>query len=241
MVDYNIAEVKGKGIKGIAVTNPWAAVGENTASITRSGMWTGVSSTDTIGLLSGGVTAIGTTGSFNDTTEGRGLAFPTGAVANNNAGLRWTVNRFRREWGNYMVLRVSFSSTSDISVFIGWSNDNAEIVGANPLNTFSGCGVGKRTGDTNWFTIVNDGDATEDRVDTGLAFATTAVTIQLALDATSFRSKIGTTTPAAVTSELPSSTSMLYPKVEIETGSGAADKTINILPIWARTGTVEEI
>ena len=189
------------------------------ASVKRQGMWTGMTSTNSEGILATGCTAINNTANYQNTTEGHGQTYATGAVANNNAGLRWTSTRFRREWGNYMIVRLNVSSTSDIRIFVGWSSDTNEIAGETTLNNFSGAGVGKRTGDTNWFTMVNDGDATEDRVDTGVAFSTSTVTIQLGLDATSFRGKIGSTSFTA----------------------GAADKTINILPIWVKTGAVVEV
>lgn len=232
----NIVEVKGTGLRGIGLENPYANV-DNGAVLIREGLWTGVGNTNGTGLAGSDVTAIGSVTNFNDTTEGLGRSFATGAVANNNAGLRWTQDKFRREWSCYMITRVSFSSTSDIRVFIGWSSDNNEIAGETTLDNFSGCGVGKRAGDTNWFTYRNDGDTTEDRVDTGIAFATSAVTIELELDSTSFRSRIGATQNTAQTTELPAATTMIAPHVQIETGAGAADKTINILPIYLRIGT----
>ena len=239
--DLNIPLLVGTdtmGTQNNGLSNPYAD-SPSGASVRRNGVWWGVADTNADGLLSTGTTAIGaTTNNVQDTTEGQGRLMTTGAVANANAGLRWTSTRFRREWGNYMIVRLSVSSTSDVRCFVGWSSDTAEIAGETTLNNFSGAGVGKRTGDTNWFTMVNDGDATEDRVDTTIAFGTSYVTIELMLDGTSFRSRIGTTTNTAVTSELPASSTMLAPHIEIETGSGAADKTINILPVFARTGAV---
>ena len=233
MVD--IAEVKGRGMKELSWPSPYHAV--NSAGTLRTGFWHGLTGTLGTGSLSS-ATAIGTPSDLTDATEGFGQAFATGAVSGNNAGLRWSsVAYFRREWGNFLITRVSFSSTSDIRVFIGWSDSSAEVAGETTLNNQSGCGVGKRAGDTNWFTMRNDGDATEDRVDTGITFATTAVTIELELDSTSFRSRIGTAQQTAQTTEIPASTTMLFPHVEIETGTGAATKTMNVFPIWVRTGT----
>ncbi len=224
--------------KTLTISNPYSGSGSS-ATLVRTGIFQPITDTNPAdGILSSGLTITGTGGTVNDTTNGKGRSFATGAVANANAGVRWTNQFFRREWGNYMVLRVGFSSTSDIRVFIGWSSDTNDIAGETTLNNFSGCGVGKRTADTNWFTMRNDGDATEDRVDTSIAFATTVVTIELALDATSFRSKIAGTTQTAQTTEIPASTTMLNPIIQVETGAGAADKVITIYPIWAQTGTV---
>ncbi len=215
--------------------NPYLGLGTG-ASARRTGLYLANNGNSGVGFVGSSATAIGSATAFTGTNEGYGQNFATGAVANNNAGMRWTVARFRREWSNYMIGRVSFSSTSDIRVFIGWSSDTAEIAGETTLNNFSGCGVGKRAGDTNWFTYTNDGDATEDRVDTGITFATSEVTIQLQLDGTNFKSRIGATENTAVTTELPAATTMLTPHIEIETGAGAADKTITIFPFYFRVG-----
>lgn len=227
----------GNSFNGTGITNPYLAATTN-ATVVRDGIFTAGTSTNTQGLLSGGGTAIGSSTMIFDTTEGLGPRYSTGAVANANAGLRWTTAFMRREWGAYMIVRILPSSTSDIRCFVGWSSDTAEIAGETTLNNFSGAGVGKRAGDTNWFTMVNDGDATEDRVDTGVAFAASAVTIELALNSTNFRSKIGTTTNTAVTTELPAASTDLSIHVEIETGAGAADKNIQIFPIYVRNGPI---
>ena len=229
----------GNFLEYIGIENPYAKT-PNAATVVRPGMFFATGSTSSIGILNAGITSVtaGTAASNKSTTEGFGFDYPTTAVANANAGLRWTTTGFRREWGAYMILRVAFSSTSDIRVFIGFSSDTAEIAGETTLNNFSGCGIGKRAADTNWFTMRNDGDATEDRVDTGVAFATGAVTIEMALNATNFRCRLGSAEQTAQTTEIPASATNLAPHVEIETGAGAADKTITIYPIYARSGAV---
>jgi hypothetical protein len=209
----------------------------NLASVARTGLFTGTASTSATGILAtNGITAIGTNSNVRSTAEGFIQQYATGAVANNNAGLRWTAAMFRREWGAYLVGRFKFSSTSDVRVFIGWSSDFNEVAGETTLNNFSGAGVGKRATDTNWFTQVNDGDATEDRVDTGIAFAASTINIELALDSTSFRSRLDSTINASVTTELPAAATDLGLHIEIETGAGAADKNIQICPFYVRSG-----
>jgi hypothetical protein len=217
-----------------SLSNPY--LNTSNASTRRQGLWVGVGDTTCEGALNTGCTAIVTGGTVTDTTEGFGRSFATTAVANANAGLRWTAARWRREWGIYMVCRVGFSSTSDIRVFIGFSSDTAEIAGETTLNNFSGVGVGRRAADTNWFTMRNDADATEDRVDTTIAHATAVTTIEVELDSTSFRSRIGGVKQTDQTTEIPGLTTNLAPHVQIETGAGAADKTITIYPIWAKIG-----
>ncbi len=234
-IEQNGFNINAPIIRGTGADNPYLGIGLNTGTTRRTGLFTSASSTTATGIMTS-QTAIGTVTLANDTTEGRYAQLATTAAANANAGIRQTIAPFRREWGIYAIGRVSFSSTSDIRVFIGWSSDNNEIAGETTLNNFSGVGIGKRAGDTNWFTYRNDGDATEDRVDTTIAFATTAVTFELEFDGTSFRSRIGSTTNTAVTSELPAATTDMGFHCQIETGAGAADKNIKIFPIWARTG-----
>jgi hypothetical protein len=245
MVVTNITEIStdtigimtaaGPRKKGATIENPYWQ-NPTGASTLRTGSFYATSNNHVGGVLIGG-TQTGTASQYNDTTQGLGWNFASGAVSGNNAGLTWADSRFRREWGNYMIGRFLFSSTSDIRVFIGWSSSATGIAGEDPLNALSGCGVGKKAADTNWQIVKNDGTGATVFVDTGIAFAITAVTIQVELDSTSFRSVIGTTTNTAQTTEMPAATTMLTPHFEIETGTGAADKTITILPIWARVGS----
>ena len=191
MVDIHYAGIKGVGLKGLALENPYVSAG-TAATVVRMGLYRAGNSTGSDGILGINLTAIGTASATESTAEGKIEQFATTASANANAGLRQTSAHFRREWRSYIIGRCGFSSTSDIRVFIGWTSDANEIAGETTLNNLSGCGIGKRAGDTNWFTYTNDGDATEDRVDTGITFATNFTTFELELDSTSFRSKIGT-------------------------------------------------
>lgn len=215
--------------------DPYSTKGEG-SNTKRWGAWMGNQATSGVGLLATDLTAIGTPTDAVSTAEGIGVSFATGAVANANAGLRQTNNFFRREWGCYIKLRCDFSSTSDIRVFIGFSSDTAEIAGETTLNNFSGVGIGKRTADTNWFTYRNDGDATEDRTDTGVVFSTVARTIEIQLNATNFKSRLGGAMNATETTELPASATNLHFHAQIETGAGAATKTLTLYPIYVCSG-----
>jgi hypothetical protein len=232
---YNFGDTTENILKGTGCDNPYCGAGSG-ATLRRTGLFPACASAEGTGYVGGTLTAIGTSSSARSTIEGFGQDYDTTALANANAGLRQGAARFRREWGMYCKGRLKISSTSDIRLFIGWSSDTAEIAGETTLNNFSGVGIGKRTGDTNWFTMRNDGDATEDRVDTTIAANTNFFTFELQLDATNFRSSIGGVEQTAQTTEIPASATDLAFHCEIETGSGAASKVITILPIFFRSG-----
>ena len=223
-------------IRGTGVDNPYA--GHPTgATLNRTGLYAANGDTEASGYVGGAFTAVGTGSVFRTDAEGYGRSFATGAVANNNAGLRHGSTRFRRVWTIYCIARFLISSTSDIRVFFGFSSATAEIAGETTLNNESGFGIGKRTGDTNWFTYRNDGDATEDSVDTTIAATSSMTTMEIQLDPTNAQFRIDGVAQTAQTTEIPSSSTDLAFHLEIETGAGAADKTISILPIFFRVGT----
>jgi hypothetical protein len=232
----NIDENKIKGVGGTDNPFPHGASSGAGAIIRRSGLWDGTDNVIGQGLWSNAVSSVGTESDVNDTTEGIGMQFATGAVGGNNAGIKQTNEYYRREWGNYMIVRIRVSTTSNVRAFIGWVSNSADIAGEAPLANISGVGLAKRAADTNWFTCVNDGDATEDRVDTTIAFGTAAVTLQFSLDSSNFSSKIGTSSDNAnVSTELPALTTNLMPMIQIET-SDAVDKNIQIFSVWSRIG-----
>jgi len=224
----------GNVIKGTAADNPY--LGAPTGpTLRRVGLFTGMGSTNGEGIMAVNVTAIGSFAHFRDATEGKGADFATGAVSGNNGGLRQTTQFFRRDWSSYMIGRLKANSTSNVRLFIGWSSDNAEIAGEDPLNAFEGCGVGKRSADANWQVIRNNGVGATVFVDTGIPFSTSFFTIEMQADGTNFRCRIDGTEQTAQTTELPATTTNLYFHAEIET-SAAADKTLTLLPIYVRTG-----
>ena len=232
---YDYGQPANNIIRGTGCDNPYA--GSPTGPVVRrTGLFAANGATEASGFVGGSFTAIGTNSSMKNTTEGFGQDYDTTAVANANAGIRQGATRWRREWGCYCIGRIKISSTSDVRAFIGWSSDTAEIAGETTLNNFSGFGIGKRAADINWFTMRNDGDATEDRVDTTIAQTTSFLTFEMQLDATNFQSKIDGVAQTTQTTELPASATDLTFHCEIETGAGAASKTLSIMPIFFRCG-----
>lgn len=204
-------------------------------SVRREGLFTSQTSTYGFGLWGTAVTAIGTPTTVNSTTEGTIQQFATGAVSGNNAGLRQTTAFYRREWESYLICRIIPSTTTAIRAFVGFSSSSAEIAGETSLDNLSGCGLAKRAADTNWQIVRNDGDATTDYVDTGIAFTTSAMAVGVQINSTNLRTYLNTTELSAQTTELPAAATDLFAHVEIET-SAASDKNVQITPIYSRTG-----
>lgn len=222
-------------LKGTGADNPYSGAGTS-ATLRRTGLWHSMTSTGGDGMWSTSVTAIGTNNGQRDATEGRYQDYATGATTGNNAGLRQAILLYRRDWSSYMITRIAVSSTSSIRIFIGWSSDQNEVAGEDPLNGFSGAGIGKRSADTNWQTIHNDGTGATNFDDTGIALTTSFTTIEMQLDGTNFQAKIGGSSVTAVTTELPAATTGMAAHVQIETAANS-DKTISICPIYSRVGT----
>lgn len=224
----------GGNIVKFGLINPFPTAGTG-ATLIRSGMFQARSSVGGDGLWAASLTAIGTPTDTYDATEGKTVVYATGASSGANAGLRQTSAQYRRDWSSYHCMRVSFSSTANIRVFLGWSSSNAEVAGEDPLNALHGAGVGKRSADTNWQVIRNDGSGATVFVDTGIPFDTSGVTVEMQLDSTNFKCRIGGVEQTAQTTELPGTTTSLFAHAQIET-SAVADKTIQIAFIYSRVG-----
>jgi hypothetical protein len=175
----------------------------------------------------------------NDGAQGRTTAEADGLAVNwlatattgSKAGFHCTSGAATtyRSWNPRIKVRQKISATANTVYYVGWSSTNAALTGDNPLDNLSGFVFGKRTADTNWFIIKNDGDATQDVVDTGVAVSTAIHTVELVCD--NANSKIGWSVNGAAftyeTTEIPAATTGLWYVATCETEENVA-KTLSM-------------
>ena len=119
-----------------------------------------------------------------DDTDGGRISTTTGTTVGGDAGTRGaSMLNYHREWDAYMDARVQLQGTGGYETFIGFNSDTATgaLAGTNTAcNSDSCAGIGLRGNThTTWQYIVNDGDATADFTNSGIANNTSVVRLQI--------------------------------------------------------------
>ena len=129
-----------------------------------------------------GATADGTE-TTGDDTDGVRISTITGTAVGNDAGIRTNAGVWHSEWNPYLDVKIQLQGTGSYDTFIGFNSD----LGAGAMDgtstfcnsdTCAGIGIRANT-DTTWQYVVNDGDATADFTNSGIANNTSAVRMQV--------------------------------------------------------------
>lgn len=202
----------------------------------RSTCYTGGAMTSNFGFGVGAVTGSAQSLTFTSTNLGRYSSAQTTAVSGNQCGQRGNAAQIAvcRAIRARMLGKVRFPSTTGITsmrFYFGLvSTSSAFVTGTDPLGTpgtLEGYMIGYRsdTPDTNFQVFRNDNAGASVVSDTGVAVAAdTIYNIELKATETGtpkFEWSINGSTLAAHTTDIPQSTTALYPQVLVETLTGS--------------------
>lgn len=216
----------------------------------RVGGYFGGAATEIMGFLAGAMVSIGTPTPQYDATDGHFMRWTSGASTGNRAGFRFNAlsAAVMRKHEAYMEVKFRLNTTGVTRLFIGLAGQSgSDLTGEDPLNGIEGIMAGKRSGDTNWQAMYNDGTGatnfkssattgTHANVQSNTAVSTGIWTVAIAAAADSgwsvwingkqltrnneIESEIATT-------DHPGSTDVLYPHIYCETNEAVA-KTLDI-------------
>ena len=183
------------------------------------GLWRGVSTTGTLAIAA------------LDTTDGLTATFTTAASGGSQGGLNRALLYTTRQWNPYFMLRFKLDEAgANIRFFAGFTSATA-VIGNNddPLNALSGFGIGILTTQANYRILSNDGVGATVSADSGVAKDTNYHTFELWADenGTRFLWSIDNSTPSAVSSEIPASTTSLSCQF-LTTAVNADAKVMNV-------------
>lgn len=210
--------------------------------VVKNGTWFGQSQTAGEGILNGRLTAIAVgagppTAAVGNDSTGTYYTYDTSATINNLSGLRTAISPMRRFLNAYFKTALYLNNNTATRVYAGFiSSTSAPASAADPLANLSGVGLWFDSAvSANWKRGHNDGDATGDYDDTGVAAATaTLYPVEIYAHAdTKFRFVFnGTSTD--ITTEIPASATNLAFWVYIE-NTAAASKTMRHYYLAIRT------
>jgi hypothetical protein len=164
-----------------------------------------------------------------NSADGRHQICISGTTTGNKGGYRSSsVMLFSRQQNPRLRFRFKINQSTDARFYLGFVGTTApELTGDTPLDNLHGFifGVMPTTSTTNWSLCRNDGDATSDMTDTGVAFDTTNIhTISLVADDSNsrFSYKLDSGSYQHFTTEIPAQTTALSLVYLCETNTNAA-------------------
>ena len=210
----------------------WAAILENPAYGT--------------GLLAMGMEANGTITRSDDATsghEGTNLSFTTiSASTINTVGLKQTVSYYRRnKYSRYYATIYCDDFTSNTRAYFGFASSSSDLSGDTPLEGgVAGVLIGITSAEagaaTQFQVIHNDTAGVQTKVASGVAWDSNANyhDFEIALSLTDAKAYIDGTLVATVTTELPATTTALYPHW-IVNRIGGSDKNFHLMKAGVRS------
>lgn len=235
---YVTATSSGK-IKGTdLITDPtgtiWANKISNLLNFTKWGViWpvTTLFADNSHGIWAGSTVTGSSSIAALDTNDGLAGIHTTGAGAGNQAGVNRALLFTARILNPCFKLKWKTDEAgANIRFFAGWTSSTS-IIGNNddPLNAISGFGISMHTGQTNYQIMSNDGAGATVLTDTGVAKDTTYHIVELWADETNTRFlwSLDGSTPAAITTDIPASTTGLSCQYTV-TAVNADAKPLNI-------------
>lgn len=196
----------------------------------KAGEWYPIASSDlAIGIISDNLTADGTITRSNDAT-GRSTKFETGAADTVTVGLRQTTSYYRREFNSRFLARYQcLTCNSNTRVFYGFSSSSTALATDTPFDSgVSGIVVAIRVADNGTGVTMkvlhNDSSGSTVVADTGINHDSNSSrhSIEIALSSTNAKVYVDGQLTNTITSDLPATTTDLFPHWEVQRNGGSA-------------------
>lgn len=207
-----------------------------------AGGYMGGSSTTGQGVFAAAVSSIGTPLRVLDDT-GNYLNWTSGALIDDDAGIRGTGSQAvhsRRSLRPLFTVKFRLNTITAVRMFIGFQAASGSFrTSDDPFNALEGFCIGMRSTDSAFQVIRNDATGATVFSTTGVTIDTNPHTIRLEVDSanTGFSWAMdGGALSSVITTDIPASTTALYPLVQIET-SEAATKNFDVYYYWLEYNT----